>query len=69
MTFAGGIAGIILGSGIALIISLFSGWRVLVAPEAVILAVSFSVIIGLGFGIWPAKQASQLNPIDALRYE
>ncbi|HDT14700.1 MAG TPA: ATP-binding cassette domain-containing protein, partial [Firmicutes bacterium] len=69
MTFAGGIAGILLGSAAAFAVSFFSGWKVIIAPDAVLLATSFSVFIGLAFGIWPAKQASELNPIDALRYE
>ena len=69
LTFAGGSAGILLGSSAAVIISLFSGWSVIITPQSVILSTTFSAFIGLVFGIWPAKQASELNPIDALRYE
>lgn len=69
LTFTGGVAGILLGSATAVIISLFSGWSVIITPQSVILSTTFSALIGLSFGIWPAKQASELNPIDALRHE
>lgn len=69
LTFTGGASGVILGSAAAVIISLFSGWSVIITPQSVILSTTFSAFIGLAFGIWPAKQASELNPIDALRYE
>lgn len=69
MTFSGGIVGIALGVSVSLVISLLAGWAVLISPVAVIGATLFSVVIGIGFGIWPAMQASRLNPIEALRYE
>jgi ABC-type antimicrobial peptide transport system permease subunit len=46
-----------------------SGWDVLISPESIYLAFIFSAIIGIIFGIWPARKAALLNPIDALRYE
>ena len=69
MTFIGGIAGILLGSGIATLITVFAGWSVKVSLFSVILATGFSLIVGIAFGIWPAQKASQLDPIEALRYE
>jgi macrolide transport system ATP-binding/permease protein len=65
----GGLAGILLGSGISLCLAKFAGWSTKVAPFAVGMSFTFSVLIGLVFGIWPARKASQLSPIDALRYE
>ncbi|MBU0760051.1 MAG: ABC transporter permease [Candidatus Omnitrophica bacterium] len=69
MSFIGGITGVALGIGIAILITIFAGWAVKVAVSSVILATTFSLIVGVVFGIWPARQASLLNPIEALRYE
>lgn len=69
MSFIGGVAGILLGSGIATLITIFAGWTVKVSLFSVLLATLFSLIVGIVFGILPAKKASQLDPIEALRYE
>jgi macrolide transport system ATP-binding/permease protein len=69
MTFTGGILGIALGVGIAFLLSAFAGWATTVSISSIILATVFSVGVGIGFGLWPARQASRLNPIEALRYE
>ena len=69
MSFLGGIAGVLLGSGIAILITLFAGWSVKVSPASIILATTFSLIVGVAFGLWPAQKASKLDPIEALRYE
>jgi len=69
MSFIGGIAGILLGSGIAILITIFAGWSIKVSLFSVILATVFSLMVGVVFGIWPAQKASKLNPIEALRYE
>ena len=65
----GGLLGIGLGAGAASLMSRVAGWEVFVSPESVGLAFAFSVGVGLFFGIWPARRAARLNPIDALRYE
>ncbi len=69
IAFIGGITGVLLGAGVSSMIALIAGWAVKLSPFSVILATSFSLIIGMIFGIWPAHQASKLNPIEALRYE
>jgi len=66
---AGGIIGIIFGSMISIIISKIAGWTTTVTMSSVFLAFAFSAIIGLLFGVWPARKASILNPIDALRHD
>lgn len=69
MTFTGGVAGIVFGAGIAFLLSAFAGWTIVVSVFSMLLATIFSVCVGLIFGLWPASQASKLNPIEALRYE
>jgi macrolide transport system ATP-binding/permease protein len=69
MSFIGGIAGILLGAGISTLINLFAGWAVKVSVWSIALATTFSLIVGIGFGLWPAQKASGLDPIEALRYE
>ncbi len=65
----GGIAGVLSGAIISILISNLAGWSTSISVLSVVLAFTFSVFIGLIFGIWPAKKASSLNPIEALRYE
>lgn len=69
MSFIGGLIGIILGSGTSVLITLVAGWSARVSLSSIILATVFSLAVGIIFGIWPAQQASKLNPIEALRYE
>ncbi len=69
MSFIGGISGILLGSGISVLITLFAGWTVKVSSFSIILATTFSLVVGVVFGLWPAQKASRLDPIEALRYE
>jgi putative ABC transport system permease protein len=69
LSLIGGIAGIALGLGGSRAISYFAEWRTLVAPEAIVLAFGFAAGIGIFFGFYPARKASRLDPIEALRYE
>ena len=65
----GGVIGILFGIGAAYATSVFAGMTVSISLGAIMIAFSVSVIIGVTFGYFPAKKASKLNPIDALRYD
>jgi macrolide transport system ATP-binding/permease protein len=69
MSFIGGILGIALGAGVSTLITLLAGWAVKVSVSSIVLATTFSLFVGIVFGLWPAHKASQLDPIEALRYE
>lgn len=69
MSLIGGIAGILLGGGVAALITLLAGWAVKVSWFSIILATTFSLMVGVVFGLWPAQKAARLDPIEALRYE
>jgi putative ABC transport system permease protein len=65
----GGVIGILLGVGTAILLARVMQWNTLISPMAVAIAFAFSAAVGLFFGIWPARRASRLDPIVALRYE
>jgi ABC-type antimicrobial peptide transport system permease subunit len=69
LTGTGGIIGILLGSGLALMVPVVSSLKAVVPAWAVIVGFTVSVSIGLIFGVWPATKAARLNPVEALRYE
>ncbi len=69
MTLLGGLIGIILGVGGALLISLAVGIPFALNPLAIVAAVGVSTLVGVIFGLYPARRAARLSPIDALRYE
>ena len=69
LTMIGGVIGILLGSGGALIVSRILAWPTLISVQSITVAFFFSGAVGIFFGFYPAKKAAGLNPIDALRYE
>jgi putative ABC transport system permease protein len=69
MAFVGGLLGTILGVASAQLISNLGDWPTIVALDSILLATLFSGAVGIFFGFYPARKASRLNPIDALRYE
>ncbi len=69
LSVMGGILGVMLGVGISKALAHFNGWPILISETAIVLAVVFSGLVGIGFGFYPAHKAAKLDPIDALRYE
>ena len=69
LSLMGGAAGIVAGVIASKIISSVASWPVLLRSDVIIAAFLFSAAVGVFFGYYPARQASRLNPIDALRYE
>ncbi len=65
----GGVIGILLGIGIAAAATNLMGYAVSPSVPGIVLSVSFSVLIGVFFGYYPANKAAKMNPIEALRYE
>jgi putative ABC transport system permease protein len=69
LSLLGGLLGILLGLGGSVAIGELAGWRTELQPESVLLSVGFAAAIGMFFGFYPARKASRLLPIEALRYE
>jgi ABC-type antimicrobial peptide transport system permease subunit len=69
LCLVGGILGIAVGVGGAMVIAKLAGWRTIVSPGSILLAFTFSLAVGVIFGAYPAHKASSLRPIEALRYE
>jgi putative ABC transport system permease protein len=69
LAVTGGAAGVAAGLGIQRLVARLAGWPVAVQPQAIVMAVVFSALVGVGFGFYPALKASRLDPIEALRYE
>jgi putative ABC transport system permease protein len=69
LSVAGGILGILLGVYVAYRLAVEFKWPMLVRPDIIVISVAFSMLVGIVFGLYPARKASQLDPIEALRAE
>jgi putative ABC transport system permease protein len=69
LSFTGGLVGVALGVGASHAVAYFLKWTTIVTPLSVMLSFGVSIFIGMFFGIYPARQAARLDPIDALRTE
>ena len=69
LSVVGGAFGILFGIGTSTLIGIFAGWTIPVQMDAILLASLFSAAVGIFFGYYPARKASMMNPIEALRYE
>jgi putative ABC transport system permease protein len=69
MSVMGGLVGLVAGYAGATLLRRITGWPVATPVSAVLIAVGFSAAVGVFFGLYPARKAAALNPIDALRYE
>jgi putative ABC transport system permease protein len=69
LSLLGGLIGIAVGLAASAVIGQIAGWGFAFNPATVAVAVLFSLLVGVVFGVWPARQAARLDPISALRYE
>jgi len=69
LCLAGGACGVLLGVGGSLLLEQFAGWTTVVSAQAILMSFGFSAFVGVFFGLWPARRAAMLAPVDALRYE
>jgi putative ABC transport system permease protein len=69
LSLAGGVIGLILGEIAAFFLAILGDWVFAIKLDTVVLALGFSLLVGVVFGVWPARTAAKLEPIDALRFE
>jgi putative ABC transport system permease protein len=66
---AGGVVGVLVGVCASMAVARFLQWPIVVSPESIMLAFGVAGFVGVFFGFYPARKASRLDPIEALRYE
>jgi len=69
LTFTGGILGISAGLAAVRLISIYTGWNMAITFSAIALPLLMSIVVGIFFGLYPARQAAKTDPIRALRHE
>ena len=69
LSTVGGLVGLVVGLGLSWLIALAGGWAFTISATTVLTALAFSLVVGVVFGAWPARTASRLQPVDALRFE
>jgi putative ABC transport system permease protein len=69
LSLAGGVIGLILGQIAAFFLAILGDWVFAIKLDTAVLALGFSLLVGVVFGVWPARTAAKLEPIDALRFE
>ena len=69
VSLMGGLIGVTIGAAVSLLLPRFGGWATSLSPVAIGLAFGFSALIGIFFGIYPARKAARLDPIEALRFQ
>jgi putative ABC transport system permease protein len=65
----GGLIGVLIGIAVSQLVAAKTGWMIIVTSDSVVLAFGVAAAVGVFFGFYPARKASRLDPIDALRYE
>jgi putative ABC transport system permease protein len=69
LSLVGGAVGVLVGIGGSFLVGRTLNWRMQMSPESIVVAAAFSIAVGVFFGYYPARKASRLDPIEALRYE
>jgi putative ABC transport system permease protein len=69
LCLTGGLIGLLIGGGAAIALAVWGSWPIALSPGLVVIALAAAALVGVFFGFYPARRASLMNPIDALRYE
>ncbi|MFM9095305.1 MAG: ABC transporter permease [Actinomycetes bacterium] len=69
LSLLGGIIGVIIGEVVAYFLAQLGEWNFVLSPTIILASLGFSMFVGVVFGVWPARTASKLKPVEALRFE